>query len=176
LAIRERFSLLLALLAIDLLNGCSNGHVSHVAYVTLAGADQIAAYKVDSSGKFSQIKNSPFSAGSSPSGMCVHTSKKFLYVANKNGGNVSLFGVDSSSGALTEASSRTSAGTNPVALAMDSAGKFLFAANSGSSNVSVYLINSSNGALTEVTGSPFPTGAKPIALTMSSSGFLYAAR
>jgi 6-phosphogluconolactonase len=32
-----------------------------------------------------------------------------------------------------------------------------------------------SGALTPVTGSPFPTGPKPVALTVSSNGFLYVA-
>ena len=64
---------------------------------------------------------------------------------------------------------------SPVALAIESNGKFLFVANSGSDDISVYSIDDTTGALTPIAGSPFPTGAKPLALTASSNGFLYVA-
>ena len=128
--IRKHFSLLLAVLAIAALSDCGNSRIGHVAYVSFAGANKVAGYKIDSSGKLSVIQGSPFSGGSTPEGVSIHPSKKFVYAANQAGGDISLFGIDSSSGALTESSSRTTAGTNPTALAMDSNGKFMFVANS----------------------------------------------
>src|SRR5260370_2566835 len=69
--IKERFFLLVALLAIAGLTECGTDHVGHVAYVTLASANQIAGDKIASSGKLSQIQGSPFSAGSSPDSIYI---------------------------------------------------------------------------------------------------------
>jgi len=99
-AIRRHFSLLLAVIAIATLSDCGGDHVGHVGYVSLAGANQVAGYKIDGSGKLSAITGSPFSAGSSPEGLYIHPSKKFLYVANEGEGDISLFTIDSSSGTL----------------------------------------------------------------------------
>src|SRR5262244_473273 len=103
------------------LNSCGSPRIGglHLAYVTLAAADRVAGYTVDSSGKLSSIPGSPFSGGSSPSAVCIHSSRKFVYVANETGGDISLFMINSSDGALTEGSSRTTAGSSPSSLATD---------------------------------------------------------
>src|SRR5262249_62216411 len=107
---RFLFACALALTALAL-NICGSPRIGdlHLAYATLAGADRVAGYTVDSSGKLSSISGSPFSGGSSPSAICIHSSKKFVYVANETGGDISLYTINSSDGALTEASSRTTA-------------------------------------------------------------------
>jgi 6-phosphogluconolactonase len=157
------------------LAGCSSSN--HVAYVTLGQGNTIAAFRVDNhSGNLTKIVGSPFNAGNSPISMLVHPSNKFAYAANQIGNDISLFTIDQSTGALTEVGPRAPAGIAPAFLVMDSDGHFLFAANQASNSISVYSIDGAKGTLTEIQGSPFVTGANPVALAITPSGkFLYVA-
>jgi 6-phosphogluconolactonase (cycloisomerase 2 family) len=99
--------------------------------------------------------------------MAVHTSKKFLYVANAGENTISLFNI-TSSGALVEVTPRTAAGDQPFGLAITPNGNFLFVSNFKSNNVFVFSINSGTGALTPA-GSPVLTDS-PTALSVAPGG------
>jgi 6-phosphogluconolactonase (cycloisomerase 2 family) len=60
-------------------------------------------------------------------------------------------------------------GDSDQELALDSSGRFLFAPNNGSSSVSVFNI-SPDGVLSSVPGSPFGTGAGPMAVALNPNG------
>ena len=127
-----------------------------------------------SSGNLKSVLGSPFLGGTSPISIAVHPSGKFIYAANQGSNDISLFNIDSNSGELTEALPRTPAGLNPTFMVMDSGGTLIFVANQTSNNVSVYSISASDGTLTAISGSPFPTGARPVTLALTPSGqFLY---
>jgi len=83
------------------------------------------------------------------------------------------FDVDAQ-GSLTQRESYPTGGDGYGAdsdqeLALDPSGRFLFAPNNASSNVSVFNI-SSDGTLSSVPGSPFGTGAGPMAIALNPNG------
>jgi 6-phosphogluconolactonase (cycloisomerase 2 family) len=170
----KKISLGLVVLGLAALLGCGSSS-THVAYVALAGANGVAAYRIDNhSAKFTPIVGSPFPTGNSPSSVLVHPSGKFVYVANQTDNDISLFSVDSAIGSLTEVLPRTNTGLTPVSLLMDSGGSFLFAVNQLSSSISVYSITSGTGVLKPVSGSPFATFPNPVAMAIAPSGkYLY---
>jgi 6-phosphogluconolactonase len=170
----KRTSLILIALGLATLVGCGSAS-THTAYVTLPNSNAVAAYRIDNhSAQFTTIVGSPYPAGSSPSSVLVHPSKRFAYVANQSENDISLFTIDSSLGSLKEVLPRTPAGLAPGSLVMDAPGNFLFALNHVSSSISVYSINSGSGTLTPVAGSPFSTFPNPVVLAITPSGkFLY---
>jgi 6-phosphogluconolactonase (cycloisomerase 2 family) len=159
------------------LAGCSSSTPHHIAYVSLPSLNAIAAFRQNPhSGSLTAVIGSPFSAGASPVSIVVHPSEKFVYVANQRENDISLFRIDNETTELSEVTPRTPTDLSPVALAIGSGGTLLFAANAISNNISAYSINSGDGTLTEMAGSPFPTGARPVALVMTPSAkFLYVA-
>jgi len=170
----ERLSLVLVAVGLAALAGCGSA-ATHTAYVSLPNSNAVAAYRIDnSSAQLTAIVGSPYPAGTSPSSVVVHPSKRFAYAANQIGNNISLLPINSTLGSLTETLPRTSAGLAPASLVMDTPGNFLFALNQVSSNISAYSINSGSGALSPVAGSPFTTFPNPVAFAITPSGkFLY---
>jgi YVTN family beta-propeller protein len=55
-------------------------------------------------------------------------------------------------------------------MAFDSAHKLLFVSNQGANSLSAFSVNTSSGMLTAVSGSPFPTGARPTAVAVDPMG------
>src|SRR5580693_223409 len=142
--------------------GCSTS--SHFVYATLPATSELAVYREDPfSGALTELAGTPYTIGDGAHSVVIHTSGKFLYVANPGQGenDISLFDI-ASNGYVTEVPPRTPIGTNgnasqPSLLVMDSAGGYLYVMNTGSSNISVFSIDSTSGVLTPV-GSPVSLG------------------
>ena len=81
----------------------------------------VGALSIDpSTGALTPIAGAPFAAGTSPSGVTLDQSGKFLFAANENSNNVSAYTVNTGTGALTPvAGTPYGAGTEPVAIAVD---------------------------------------------------------
>lgn len=113
-----------------------------------------------------------------PSQMVVDPTSKFLYAANKIGGQFSVFAIDSNSGALTEISGSpfiNQSNAGPSGIALHPSGNFLYTALSNSAGVDGVSSNTGTGALTLIAGAPWSTGSfDPDYLAMAPSGnFLY---
>jgi 6-phosphogluconolactonase len=116
--------------------------------------------------------------GTLPAAVAVSNSGNFLYVANQLANFVEAFSI-SSTGALAPLGVPFyNVGISPSGLGIPPNGGFLYVMNAGanSNNVSVFGIcdnvvtscpnpSSPDGTLTEVTGSPFPAGLGPVAIT-----------
>lgn len=114
-------------------------------FVTLAAANQVAAFSIDqSTGALTAVPGSPFATGNGP--VAIATAINFLYVSNTTDGTVSGYTFDTTTGVLTPAPGSPfpiSAGalaTNP--------GSALYA--STPQGIVEYSIDPSTGALTEM--------------------------
>ena len=142
------------------------------------GAGNVSGYTIDpTSGALTPIPGSPFPAGSVPASVAVDPSGRFAYVANSfafvGGNSVSGYTIDSTSGALTPIpGSPFPAGLVPESVAVDPSGRFAYVANGGRfprpGDVSAFTINSTTGTLTPIPGSPFPTGAAPVSVAVTT--------
>jgi 6-phosphogluconolactonase (cycloisomerase 2 family) len=108
-----------------------------------------------------------------PTGIALLPSKKFLYAVNSFANTISIFKV-ASDGTLALTGTPTPAGgSSPNAAVIDPSGKYLLVTNNLSNNVSVFSIDAGTGALSLV-GSPVPANANPAEILIVPSGkFVY---
>jgi 6-phosphogluconolactonase (cycloisomerase 2 family) len=139
-------------------------------YVANQGSQDLSAYTINrTNGHLTAVPGANFSSGgwTYQTGVAVHPSNKFVYVATDSSGcdcgnaGVVAFSV-ASNGSLTPVSGSpflTSGGN--VALAMDPKGEYLYSAGFVSTTntsgvICAFKINQTTGALTALPGSPYP--------------------
>ncbi len=154
---------------------------SHNAYVTLPGKGTVLLLHIDGgTGAITLGGSTPQVENTSPTGLALLPSKKFLYAVNsgRNTG-IAIFKV-ASDGSLSLSGTPHAAGNGPDQAVIDPSGKYLLVTNnigshgSGEGDISVYSIDAGSGALTEVPGSPFLANADPTSIVFTHSGkFVY---
>ena len=154
-------------------------------------------YSADTSGNITvsaQVPNSPFSAGTNPSGLafsrCAGTTQVstncptaappgYLFVANSGSNNISIFSAcvqvtttcPSADGTLTQiGSSPVGAGTRPVSFMVSPARDLVYAVDNGSFQVSEYKYSPATGALSGQTPASISTGSSPLTGSITQDG------
>jgi 6-phosphogluconolactonase (cycloisomerase 2 family) len=149
---------------------------NHNAYVTLPSRGSVLLLHINgASGAITLGAETPQVQNTSPTGIALLPSKKFLYAINSSSfaDSISIFNV-ASDGTLALSGTPTPAGDGPNDAVIDPSGKYLLVTNNFGNNVSVYSIDPSSGALSEVTGSPFPANLNPSEILITPSGkFVY---
>jgi 6-phosphogluconolactonase len=153
---------------------------SHNAYVTLPSKGSVLLLHIDgATGAITLGGSTPQVQDTSPTGLALLPSKKFLYAVNSGlNSGISIFNV-ASDGSLTLSGTPHAAGNGPDLAVIDPSGKYLLVTNNIGSNgsggdISVYSIAAGSGALTEVAGSPFPANFEPTSIVFTHSGkFVY---
>jgi 6-phosphogluconolactonase len=148
---------------------------SHNAYVSLPAKGSVALVHIDgATGALSLGAQTPQVQGTSPKGLALLPSKKFLYAVNSFGATISIFSV-ASDGTLTLSAIPTQeGGSGADAAIIDPSGKYLLVTNNISNDVSVFSIDSGSGALSQVAGSPFYANSDPSEILITPSGkFVY---
>jgi len=149
---------------------------NHNAYVTLPARGSVLLLHINgATGAITLGAETPQVENTSPTGIALLPSKKFLYAVNSSSfaDSISIFNV-ASDGTLALSGTPTPAGNGPNDAVIDPSGKYLLVTNSFGNNVSVYSIDASSGALSEVAGSPFPANSNPSEILITPSGkFVY---
>jgi len=153
----------------------TSGH-NHNAYVTLPSRGSVLLLHINgATGAITLGAETPQVENTSPTGIALLPSKKFLYAINSSSfaDSISIFNV-ASDGTLALSGTPTPAGNGPNDAVIDPSGKYLLVTNNFGNNVSVYSIDASSGALAEVAGSPFPANSNPAEILITPSGkFVY---
>jgi 6-phosphogluconolactonase (cycloisomerase 2 family) len=147
---------------------------NHNAYVTLPQKGSVLLLHINgATGAITMGAQTPQVQDTTPTGLALLPSKKFLYAVNSFANTISIFNV-ASDGTLTLSGTPTQAGgSSPNAAVIDPSGKYLLVTNNLSDNVSVFSIDSGSGALSPV-GSPVPANANPTEILITPSGkFVY---
>src|SRR5882762_7032091 len=151
------------------------GH-NHNAYITLPARGSVLLLHINgATGAITLGAETPQVQNTSPTGIALLPSKKFLYAINSSShaDSISIFNV-ASDGTLALSGTPTPAGAGPNDAVIDPSGKYLLVTNNFGNNVSVYSIDASSGALSEVAGSPFPANSNPSEILITPSGkFVY---
>ena len=184
---RVRVAASAILVALSLSCG-TNQHInqnapSHNAYITLPAKGSVAQLRInDSTGEITIGSQTPQVPNTSPNGIALAPSKKFLYSVNSGNNTISTFSV-ASDGSLTQTGGQMpEGGSSPFAAAIDPSGQYLLVTNSlgdpvtgTDGSISVFSINSSTGALTSI-GSPIYANSDPTQILFTHSGkFVYVA-
>ncbi len=148
----------------------------YVAYATSGAGNSVFAYTIDTTtGVFTPVAGSPYTAGSYPIAVAVEPNGKYAYVLNNSSSDITAFAVTASTGALTAIGTYPSGFSYPNKITLDPAGKFLFAKTG--SGIKAYKINAATGALSSV-GSATPVSGGAFSdigtATLSSGEYLYA--
>jgi 6-phosphogluconolactonase len=170
------FSALTVLAGLSL--SCGKGYTrsapSHNAYVSLPATGNVLLLHINgSTGTITAGAATPAVLGTTPNGIALLPSKKYLYAVNSLSNTISIFSV-ASDGTLTLDSTSTQAGgSGPNSAVIDPSGKYLLVTNSLSASVSVFSIDPGSGALT-LTGPAVFANADPAEILMTPSGnFVY---
>jgi 6-phosphogluconolactonase len=150
------------------------GPPNHDAYVTLPATGSVLQLHINgSNGTMTIGSKTPATQNTTPTGLALLPSKKFLYAINSDANSISIFSV-ASDGSLNLAAQPTPTHPGPNAALIDPTGAYLLVTNNIEGDISVYSIDSSSGALSEVAGSPFPANNDPTQMVFKRDGqFLY---
>ena len=177
-------AVVVVLAGLSLSCGSSSSHLphgpSHNAYVTLPGKGTVLLLHIDgATGAITLGGSTPQVQNTSPTGLALTPSKKFLYAVNSGSNTgIAIYNV-ASDGSLALSGTPHSAGIGPDLAVIDPSGKYLLVTNNTGSNgsggdISVYSIDSGSGALTEMPGSPFRANPDPTSIVFTHSGkFVY---
>ena len=144
------------------------------AYVTLPALGSVLLLHINgATGVITQGAQTPTTENTSPTGLALLPSKKFLYAINSRSDTISIFNVASDGTLTLSGTPGPAGGSSPSAAVIDPTGNFLLVTNSFTDNVSVFKINA-DGSLTPVAGSPFPANTGPAEILITPSGnFVY---
>jgi 6-phosphogluconolactonase len=148
----------------------------HNAYITLPKNGSVALLHIEgATGVITIGYETPQVVGTTPTGLALLPSKKFLYVVNSDAisNSISIFNV-APDGVLTLSSTPTPVGgSGPDAAVIDPSGSYLLVTNNFTNNVSVFSIDPGSGALSMV-GLPVPANSDPSEILFTHSGkFVY---
>ena len=176
-------------------------------YVVNINTDSVVGYAINpANGALTAVPGSPFSVGTAPAptgcvscplNISIHSSGKFLYVANTTSDSISGFAIDPMTGSLTPIAGSPfsvgpAVGCSPKSVDCSAevaiSGNFLYYTNAnadfasgrtsaGSSAIFGFNIDPATGTLLPMAGSPFMNNAiDPDQLAADRSGkFLYSA-
>ncbi len=169
--------LLLALLSISCsTNSSKTAAANHIAYITLPDEGSVLLLQINgTTGAITAETQTPQVQGTSPTGLALLPSGKFLYTANSRANTISIYNVGADGTlTLTGTPIQGNQAEGPNVALIDPTGQYLTVSNNFSNNISVFQIDASTGALTEVAGSPFPANASPTEMVFTPTGqFLY---
>jgi 6-phosphogluconolactonase len=147
---------------------------NHNAYVTLPSRGSVLLLHISgATGAITLGAETPQVQDTTPTGIALLPSKKFLYAVNSFANTISIFKV-ASDGTLALSGTPTPAGgSSPNAAVIDPSGKYLLVTNNLSNTVSIFSIDAGTGALSQV-GSPVPANFHPAEILITPSGkFVY---
>ncbi len=166
--------IVLAGLSLSCGNGSSSAVPNHDAYVTVPSKGTVLLLHINgTTGVMTAGASTPPVQNTTPTGVALLPSRKYLYAINSRANTISIFAV-ASDGTLTLTGAPVSAGSGPNVAVIDPSGQYLLVTNNFGNNVSVYTIDAGSGALTEVANSPFYANDLPIDILFTHSGkFVY---
>ena len=169
-------AVILAGLSLSCGSSRSQGGVpDHRAYVTEPATGSVLLLHINgSTGAITAGAQTTPVQNTSPNGLALLPSKKFLYVANSRADTISIFNV-ALDGTLTLSGTPIPAGPGPWAAVIDPTGTYLLVTNtppnpSAPGSVSGFSIDPGSGALSEVANSPFEANANPTQILITPSG------
>jgi len=149
-------------------------------FVANEDSNDVSAFAADApNGALTEVRGSPFPAGTHPQAMLVLDAVNVpssLIVLNAGSDNLSDYALDVTTGAL-QLPSTVATGKGPTSVVFDPVnGGIVFVANHGGSNDISGFYNFQWLSPVAIPGSPFPAGGNPLSLALGAGGkFLYSA-
>ncbi len=130
----------------------------------------IFMFRVGSNGTLSALSPASIVGPSTPTGIAIDPTDRFVYVCGFGTGQFGQFSITKSTGQLVAIPSPPTAAAQMAELAIHPSGKYLYAINSGNGLVYQYAINQTTGALTALGTPTIAAGATPVKIQIHPSG------
>lgn len=123
----------------------------------------ISGYAVSSGGALTPIAGSPFLAGSTPTGIAIDPTSRFLYATDSVQNQIIAYTIQSAGVLDPLINGPFTTGIFPVNITVDPRGEYIYVTNYNSSTISEYTLTQSTGtpslgaSASFNTRSPFPT-------------------
>jgi 6-phosphogluconolactonase len=145
-------------------------------YVLNQGSGDVSAFTVDpTNGDLGAVQGSPFPTGMPhPGSITILPNTDIIVVTDATVGAISAFNAGTN-GALTLVLANSPLGGPGAALsfiAAEPSGHFFYIADSAHNSILGFSFNAQSGVATPISGSPFPAGSQPVAITTTPGGAL----
>ena len=123
----------------------------------------ISGFSVASSGALTAIPGSPFPAGTTPTGIAIDPTNRWVYTTDSVQNQLIVYDIQADGSLVPLPNGPFQTGTFPVDVTVDPRGKYLYVSNFNDSDVSEFSINQSTGAPSGLSSStygskaPYPT-------------------
>jgi 6-phosphogluconolactonase len=151
-------------------------------FVGNSGEKTVSQYGIDrTSGALVSVASSFSTGPASPLGLAVNPREPLLYVADHDASEVRVLGITKAGVLFNESSIRSRGPATAVALASGASAityvpRFVYESNAISNDIWGYQVSAGTGSIAEMNGSPFLTGAAPLAIVSDLAGrFIFTA-
>jgi 6-phosphogluconolactonase len=119
----------------------------------------ISGFTVASNGTLTAAAGSPFLAGSTPTGIAIDPTSRFVYATDSVQNQLIAYDIQAGAVLLPLTNGPFQTGTFPVAIVVDPRGEYIYVTDYNSSQISEFSIVQSTGAPSESASPTFPTSA-----------------
>jgi 6-phosphogluconolactonase (cycloisomerase 2 family) len=119
----------------------------------------ISAFSIGSSGTLTAISGSPFSAGSTPTGIAIDPTSRFLYATDSIQNQLIVYDIQTGGSLYPLTNGPFATGTFPVGVVVDPRDEYLYVTNYNSADISEYAISMSNGTPSQLSTPTRAAGA-----------------
>jgi len=137
----------------------------------------ISAFAVSSGGALSQVAGSPFAAGTTPTGITVDQTSRFVYTTDSVQNQLIVYDIVAGGGLVPLINGPFNTGTFPVNVTVDPRDEYLYVSDFNASTISEYTISQATGQPSGLATSSFSTqGAGPTCIVVDPAfgRFVYA--
>jgi 6-phosphogluconolactonase len=126
---------------------------------TCPGGGTISGFAVGSGGALKAISGSPFLAGSTPTGIAVDPTSRFLYATDSVQNELIAYDIQNAGVLYPLPNGPFQAGTFPVSVVVDPRDEYLYVTDYNTSTISEFTITQSTGTPSQGASSTFGTNA-----------------
>lgn len=119
----------------------------------------ISGFTVSSTGALTPAPGSPFAAGTTPTGIAIDPTNRFVYATDSVQNQLIAYTIESGGALQPLVNGPFAVGTFPVGVTIDPRGQYMYVANYNGSNVSEFSINQGTGSPSGLASSTFNTKA-----------------
>jgi 6-phosphogluconolactonase len=106
----------------------------------------ISGFAISSSGALTPLPGSPYLAGTTPTGIAIDPTSRFVYATDSVQDQLIVYDIEAGGSLLALTNGPFETGTFPVDVTVDPRGKYLYVSNFNGTDVSEYSINQGTGA------------------------------
>jgi 6-phosphogluconolactonase (cycloisomerase 2 family) len=118
----------------------------------------ISGFTVGSTGALTAIPGSPFSAGTTPTGIAIDLTSRFLYTTDSVQNQLIVYSILGGGVLQPKNNGPFTTGTFPVNLTIDPRDEYMYVSNFNASTITAFTISQSTGQPSALASSSFSTG------------------